>query len=120
MSLPRVYISGPLTDGDSLDGDVRLANVNRAIDAFAELAESAFSPLCPHLTEYVERRHPLRIPYGKWIELDLPWIDVSDAVLRLPGPSKGADREVEYAFEHSVPVFHNIADLVEHFREVPA
>lgn len=34
-----------------------------------------------------------------------------DAVLRLPGASKGADNDVKIALERGIPVYHNLKDV---------
>jgi hypothetical protein len=36
-------------------------------------------------------------------------------VLRLPGESSGADKEVELAAQLGIPVFREIEEVVEHF-----
>lgn len=41
----------------------------------------------------------------------IEWVEVSDALLRLPGESKGADMEVARANEIGVPVYHSIEEL---------
>lgn len=46
-----------------------------------------------------------------WLEVNLPWVAQSDAVLWLPGRSRGANREVEYAEELGIPVVYCIFDL---------
>jgi len=103
----RVYIAGPITIGD------QGANVHRAMAAAHRLMDHGLSPLCPHLTMYLHMMHPR--PYKEWIETDLPWLEVSDAVLRLPGESKGSDGEEEKAGEWGIPVF---IDEKELYREV--
>jgi len=34
-----------------------------------------------------------------------------DAVLRIPGESKGADQDVRVAREHGLPVFHSVEEI---------
>lgn len=53
--------------------------------------------------------------YDDWIGIDLAWVAQSDALLRLPGESTGADMEVECAHKHSIPVFTNIDELIGYF-----
>ena len=38
-------------------------------------------------------------------------IERCDAILRLPGESKGADNDVRLAHERGIPVYYNIADI---------
>ena len=44
--------------------------------------------------------------------LDRAWLECSDIVLRLPGESPGADREVAYALELGKPVYEGIDALL--------
>jgi hypothetical protein len=50
--------------------------------------------------------------YSFWCIYDLAWLEVCDVLLRLPGESPGADREVAFADEHGIPVVCNLPDLV--------
>jgi hypothetical protein len=42
----------------------------------------------------------------------LPWVSVADAVLRLPGTSPGADREVALALSLGIPVYYDIEEML--------
>lgn len=101
------YIAGPVTAGD------RIHNFNQACIAQRELMAAGFAPLNPMLSML----HPAawQIPHEDWMESDLPWVAVADCVLRLPGESVGADREVEFARERGIPVFYAIEQISEHF-----
>lgn len=99
-----VYIAGPYTNPDPLD------NTRRAIDAAeALLAVGLVTPVIPHLTAlwHLVRPHDLEF----WYEYDLAILKRCDALLRLPGPSTGADREVTYAQGIDVPVFDDEESL---------
>ncbi len=127
----RVYIAGPISKGDLA------ANVNRATAAFVRLAKAGFAPLCPHWSVYskpcknwiiIDDEETAEDPdsvfcqgtkngndemtHADWIGVDLPWVEVSHAVLRLPGESTGADLEVEHATRHGVPVYEDIDQLI--------
>ena len=52
------------------------------------------------------------------MELDIEWLSVCDALLRLPGNSSGAEAEVEFARSNSIPVFYNINQLKEYFIDI--
>ena len=106
----RVYVAGPLSGGDTLSGEMQLANVRAAIAAGALLMEAGYAPYVPHLTYYWHERHPHS--YEDWIALCLAWVAAADAVLRLPGASPGADREVVLARERGVPVYGCLAELL--------
>lgn len=116
----RIYIAGPISKGDMLH------NVQQADTAFRDLLKAGFAPLCPHWSvfagsaEYIHGNVfatasalPSGTTHEDWMMADLPWVQVADAVLRLPGESTGADMEVEFAQEHDVPVFHTIEDVLQ-------
>ena len=104
----RIYISGPLTSSGN-----ELENVDRAVAIARELIETGFAPFCPHLSLRVD---PIgEYAHDVWMQVDLPWVAVSDAMIRMPGESRGSDIEVAHATIIGVPVFRSVAELVEHF-----
>lgn len=126
----RIYIAGPISKGPLV------ANVNQATEAFVTLAKAGFAPFCPHWSVYAKpcerfddtanwifddakcravgtiEGNPL-MTHADWMGIDLAWIRVSDAVLRLPGESTGSDLEVQEAYKYGIPVFHHIEALIE-------
>ncbi|HEX7123227.1 MAG TPA: DUF4406 domain-containing protein [Gemmatimonadaceae bacterium] len=100
----RVYISGPLSQGN------RKQNVRNAIEAGRRLIEAGFSVFVPHLSHYMDETDELG--HDTWVAVDLQWVAVSDAVLRLPGRSSGADAEVRHAQHLGIPVYHDIEELI--------
>tara|TARA_R110000803_G_scaffold23906_2_gene58189 strand:+ start:9282 stop:9623 length:342 start_codon:yes stop_codon:yes gene_type:complete len=104
---PKVYISGPLTSSGTPED-----NVDCAIEWMHRLIQDGLSPMCPHLSWYVDSDETYT--HEEWMELDIAWVDVADCVLRIPGDSIGADIEVDYAETHGIPVFtaHSYGDLV--------
>jgi hypothetical protein len=91
-----------------------LENVAAAIDAARALIGAGFAPFCPHLSYHVDPA--AEIPHRVWMEVDLPWVEAADAVLRLPGESAGADIECERAVALGIPVFGSMGELLRHFR----
>lgn len=121
----RVYIAGPISTGDLRH------NVLQATDAFVRLAKAGLSPWCPHWSvvsaaNFYEYRHQLWLhasahghpdmTHADWLRVDLAWVEVSDAVLRLPGQSKGGDLETAHATAKGIPVYTDIAKLIEDHR----
>lgn len=121
---PRVYISGPLSRGP-LD-----ENLNAATAAFVALVRAGFAPLCLHWSVYSKRcvrvddsvvacvgtrQGNEELSHSDWRRVDLPWVAVSDAVLRLPGESVGSDRETAFARECGIPVFESVQAVIDHF-----
>lgn len=93
---PLVYIAGPMT-GDPY-GCVR-----QAIEAFDRLRPLGCTPFLPQLSvlhEIVSHRS-----HASWIDYDLDVINHCKALVRLPGESVGADKEVAHAEWLGLPVF---------------
>ena len=83
----RVYIAGPYTKGD------RSENVRNAMRAMDQLIAAGHEPLCPLLTHFQDLAFPR--PWSDWMRIDLAWLPFAEAVVRLPGKSKGADIETD-------------------------
>ena len=96
----RVYVAAPYKIGNVE------ANVRRAIDAGTALLARGHQPLVPHLNHYWNALAPH--PERTWLDLDLAWLEVADAVLRLPGLSHGARRECIHARALGIPVYDSI------------
>lgn len=111
MERIRVYVSGPISKGNLEH------NIKQATDAGEALIRAGFSPLVPQLTCYYAGSPPSAMPAGfshdDWLDCDLAWVAVSDVVLRLPGESVGADREVAFADEIGVPVYDSLNYLID-------
>ena len=106
MSKLKVFISSPYTLGDQGE------NVRKQMDMFNQLFKIGYMPFAPLLYHFQHMVHPLG--YEEWMEIDFAMLDVCDIVLRLPGESSGADREVLYAKEVGIPVVHSFLDLLDH------
>lgn len=106
----RVYVAGPISKGDLN------ANLAQARAAGQALLKAGLAPYVPHLTCYWSGNTPELLPDGTthedWMGVDLPWVAVSDAVLRLPGESKGADLEEAMADRYGIPVFHSLDEVL--------
>lgn len=50
-------------------------------------------------------------PYETWLAMDFAWIRKCDCLIRCPGESPGADREVAYAKSIGKPVYFGIANF---------
>lgn len=103
----KVYIAGPYTKGDPC------VNTNIAVKVGQALWDSGFCPFVPHLTHFWHTMIPNS--YEMWMDYDMEWMRKCDAVLRLPGVSSGADKEIAEAIELGIPVFTDIEDLRDHF-----
>lgn len=103
----RIYIAGPLTQGD-----IRW-NVAQAIEVGNQLIEAGLAPYIPHLNYFQEQFY--HQPYETWLELDLEWLSACHALLRLDGPSDGADKEVAASHRMGIPVWHTVEEVVERY-----
>jgi hypothetical protein len=107
----RVYIAGPIGAND----DGRRARIDAAIGAGARLLAAGLAPFVPHLWAGACNADGLAT-YERWMAYDESFLRVCQALLRLPGVSPGADREVAYANALGIPVFHDEGELVGWFR----
>ncbi|MCP3929320.1 MAG: DUF4406 domain-containing protein [Bacteroidetes bacterium] len=103
----KVYIASPYTLGDTA------SNVKLQMDTTEELFSKGFAPFTPLYYHFQQIAHPR--PEQHWIKIGLEWIKVCDAVLRLPGKSKGADGEVAFAGTLNIPVFYSVEELCAHY-----
>jgi hypothetical protein len=105
--IAKVYVAGPYTKGDVA------VNVRNAYAAAEFLANAGFAPYVPHATHFWHLLFPH--PYEFWLELDIVFLRCCDVLLRLPGESTGADREVSAALSDGIPVFRELDVLLAHF-----
>lgn len=108
----RVYVAGPITKPE---GGLQ-ENIDQARAAGLALLRAGYSPMVPHLTCFFAGNTPEVLPAGTtasdWYAVDLPWVSVSQAVLRLPGASVGADLETGEAYRRGIPVFYDVLSLL--------
>lgn len=99
----RVYIAAPYTQGS--EGE----NVRRAIEAADQVIAAGHAPFVPHLCHFWHLMSPHA--YETWLRIDMEWLRASDAMVRLPGPSAGADMEEAEARRTGIPVYGSVAEL---------
>lgn len=93
-----IYIAGPLNSS----GDVA-NNIFQACDLAHSLIRDGFTPFVPHLNFFWNMQDPYDTQY--WLDYDVSVLDHCQAIVRLPGRSKGADIEEKYALDHGITVF---------------
>lgn len=108
MSGKRVYIAGPYTLGDVA------VNVRMAIAAGDELLAAGHWPYVPHLTHFWHMLYPR--DWHDWIALDERYLLVCEAMVRLPGVSKGADHEAKLATTYGIPIFGSVESFLDWTR----
>ena len=100
-----VYIASAYTIGD-----VAL-NVRVNIDAANQVAKAGHIPYAPLLSHFWHMNYFHEHEF--WLQLGKAWVERCDAVIRLPGPSRGADIEVEYAYKLGKRVYYSVEDFVK-------
>lgn len=103
--IKTVYIASPYTVGD------QALNVRKSMDCANDLFNNGYIPFIPLLSHFQHMIHPRN--YMEWIDYDYTWVSKCDALLRLPGESKGADMEVEHAKKCGIPIFYTIEYINE-------
>lgn len=111
-----VYIAGPYSGRDAHGHHGYMVieqNILNARNAMKELVNLGYGVFCPHThSAHFEVITPdASIDY--WYDLDIYFLRFCHALLRLPGASSGADKEVELCQDLGIPVFYNIENLVE-------
>ena len=99
----KIFIAGPYTNPDPV------VNTRNAILAAEQVVARGHTPFIPHLTMFWHLLAPHDLEW--WYDYDMVWLRFCNGVLRLPGDSKGADREVEYANSIGIPVYLNVDEL---------
>jgi hypothetical protein len=102
----RVYLAGPMTVGDPME------NIHNALRLGRQMVRDGLAPYIPQLDAYMMWWDTA--DYEALLDWDFAWVQVSDALFRMPGDSSGADREVALARSLDIPVFTVYADLLEH------
>jgi hypothetical protein len=105
----KVYVAGPYSRGDTIN------NIQAALTVAEHLWFMGYVPFVPHLTGFWHFLYPHR--YEEWMEYDAQWLMTCDAVIRLPGDSEGADREVDMAKSANIPVFYTVEELCTSFQQ---
>jgi nucleoside 2-deoxyribosyltransferase len=93
-----VYLAGPISLGTPSH------NVHRAIQVADAILAADIAVVAPQLSLLWDVVSPK--PYETWMRLDFALLARCDALFRLEGESRGADREVEHATRLRIPVFY--------------
>lgn len=107
MKYQYIYVAGPISKGDTL------LNIRNGMLAGIELIKRGYTPFIPHNDMIQYMLDPDTLDYETILKQDLAWVKKCDAILRLPGDSPGADREVQYALSQGLLVTHSMDYLDE-------
>ena len=105
--MKRVYIAGPYSANNVISV---LDNMRRGIRAGTEALLSGYAPFVPWLDYQFQLmlRDSEKLDVERYYEYSMAWLEVSDAVLVLPGweNSKGTLAEIKRAEELGIPVVY--------------
>lgn len=108
---PLIYLAGPYTSPDPV------RNTHDTIQAAERLHETELVTChVPHLSLLWHIVSP-HDDVEFWYSYDLAVLKRCDALLRLPGKSSGADREVDFALGNHIPVWKDENALIRNVRE---
>lgn len=100
----RVYIAGPYAKGDTA------VNVRNAMSAGHLVMNTGHHPFIPHLFHFMHMHSPRS--QQEWMDLDLEFLPMCDAIVRLPGESSGSDAEVSLAHELNLEIYFGIEEFL--------
>jgi hypothetical protein len=123
MGLRRVYVAGSITPrgNHSHPGIEFMSNIRKGIRASVDVIQKGYAVFCPFLDyqyllvleddETLEPSH--------FYESSMAYLEVSDAVLVLPGweNSSGTKAEIERARLLKIPIFFNLQAMDNYFRD---
>lgn len=102
--LALIYLAGPYTKPNPNE------NVHKTILVAEALVRLGFIPYVPHLHHLWDVISPQDWSY--WMRITSAILLRCDALLLLPGESKGAELEVTIAKESNLPIYHNLTELL--------
>jgi hypothetical protein len=109
---PLVYVAGPYGKPEPVE------NTHNAIRAAERLQSTGLvTAVVPHLSLLWHLVCPH--PTDHWYDYDLALLARCDALLRLPGISVGADKEVVFARKRHIPVFHEAEEVEAWAQNAP-
>ncbi len=110
----HIFIAGPY--GDTNPPEVIEQNIENADEVAKLLVLAGHIPFCPHkMTAHWERDD--RLEEKHWIGVDMDYLCTwADAILRIPGESRGADDEIRKALSLGLRVFFSTDEIPDENR----
>jgi len=109
--MKRIYVAGKYSDDNVLDV---LKNIGRGQSMCSRLHALGYSPYCPwHNKTYVIDNPEAEYTVQQFYDSCMVWLEVSDAVLVLPGweESTGTIDEICRAAALDVPIFYSLDEM---------
>lgn len=91
-----IYLAGPYSSEPDFQ-------THRAVKIADQLWKKGYIVFVPHLSHFWGKICPHT--YEEWMEYDFEILSRCDLLVRIPGESKGADREWNFAKLNNIPVF---------------
>ena len=104
LNRPMVYLACPYSIGNKEE------NVRNSIYMAGQLTKLGFCVYNPLLNHYAVQR-----TYEELLTDDMRFLANCQALYRMPGDSRGADREVDFAAKMDIPVFMDLDLLLGYF-----
>ena len=112
--MKRVYVAGAYNANGAL---AVMANIANGVQMALRVLKAGFAPYVPwfDVLLHVANPCPESTTIEECYEWSMAWLEVSDAVLVVPGweESHGTIAEIKRATELNIPVFYSIKDLVK-------
>ena len=112
---PRVYVyvAGPLREGDLAH------NFRAAISAASQITLMGAYPYIPHLGHFWDL---YSLETGQfWTRQRLAWLEHCDILYLLPGHSRDAEQDVQWAVKFHIPIIQNnygaLQGMIEQIKE---
>jgi nucleoside 2-deoxyribosyltransferase len=105
----RVYVAGPISSDKLLTS---MENIRRGVTMSAFLIKEGFHVFCPFI-DILFAMVNQHLDVEDYQRNSMAWLEVSDAVLVLPGyeNSAGTKQEIARALELGIPVCYNLKEL---------
>ena len=110
----RVYVAGPYSADNVISV---LNNMREGMRLSTKVLLAGYAPFCPWIDHHfcLMLRNDEELTVEDYYKYSMAWLDVSDAVLLLPGweTSTGTLAEIERAKELNIPVYYDFEELQE-------
>lgn len=110
-----VYVAGPYMGKNTHDHHSYFRiheNIAKAHEAGLTLARHGYGYFCPHTHSAHNEVIAPDLPPEYWYELDMHFLRACDAMLVLPGESRGVAMEIAECERLKKPVYLRLHDLV--------
>lgn len=114
-----IYVSGPIGNKGKCTEDEMIQNVITAEDIYGQLIDKGYTPFCPHLSYYPDKRwreqNIRHVPHPRWMEIDRQWVHKCKYFFYMKpeiyGESYGAKLEYDQAIEEGKTIYYDIKEV---------